>query len=153
MYINSFPLLFLFFFFSFIGAWHHRPPHQASRYRWKPHQDPRSRCPVCSPCSCPFRHEDWPYRYVLISCFCFVTLSIFHFFRHRISFRVGVCVCFVSCSIAYDRFWSAFILFFFHSRILTHFLFLSYLPAFTEDVTPIPTDSTRRKGGRRGRRL
>jgi ribosomal protein S11 len=23
----------------------------------------------------------------------------------------------------------------------------------TEDVTPIPTDSTRRKGGRRGRRL
>ena len=25
--------------------------------------------------------------------------------------------------------------------------------SFTEDVTPIPTDSTRRKGGRRGRRL
>lgn len=24
---------------------------------------------------------------------------------------------------------------------------------FSEDVTPIPTDSTRRKGGRRGRRL
>jgi len=24
---------------------------------------------------------------------------------------------------------------------------------FTEDVTPIPSDSTRRKGGRRGRRL
>lgn len=24
---------------------------------------------------------------------------------------------------------------------------------FAEDVTPIPTDSTRRKGGRRGRRL
>ena len=31
---------------------------------------------------------------------------------------------------------------------------LSYLPfAFVEDVTPVPTDSTRRKGGRRGRRL
>lgn len=26
-------------------------------------------------------------------------------------------------------------------------------PFFAEDVTPIPTDSTRRKGGRRGRRL
>lgn len=29
----------------------------------------------------------------------------------------------------------------------------SFLNAFAEDVTPIPTDSTRRKGGRRGRRL
>lgn len=28
---------------------------------------------------------------------------------------------------------------------------LDFLPA--EDVTPIPSDSTRRKGGRRGRRL
>lgn len=28
---------------------------------------------------------------------------------------------------------------------------LDFLP--TEDVTPIPSDSTRRKGGRRGRRL
>lgn len=27
------------------------------------------------------------------------------------------------------------------------------LPPAAEDVTPIPTDSTRRKGGRRGRRL
>lgn len=28
-----------------------------------------------------------------------------------------------------------------------------FLVVSTEDVTPIPTDSTRRKGGRRGRRL
>jgi len=40
---------------------------------------------------------------------------------------------------------------------LTYFAsFLSILTCsliFSEDVTPIPTDSTRRKGGRRGRRL
>ena len=26
------------------------------------HKNPRPRRPVCSPCSCPFRNEDWPYR-------------------------------------------------------------------------------------------
>uniref|UniRef100_A0A2C9JFX3 40S ribosomal protein S14 n=1 Tax=Biomphalaria glabrata TaxID=6526 RepID=A0A2C9JFX3_BIOGL len=31
------------------------------------------------------------------------------------------------------------------------YMFFFYL--FTEDVTPIPSDCTRRKGGRRGRRL
>lgn len=31
--------------------------------------------------------------------------------------------------------------------------FFFFFPVLTEDVTPIPTDSTRRKGGRRGRRL
>jgi hypothetical protein len=31
--------------------------------------------------------------------------------------------------------------------------FLICLLILIEDVTPIPTDSTRRKGGRRGRRL
>ena len=29
----------------------------------------------------------------------------------------------------------------------------SFVSSFAEDVTPIPSDSTRRKGGRRGRRL
>lgn len=29
----------------------------------------------------------------------------------------------------------------------------SVVCVYAEDVTPIPTDSTRRKGGRRGRRL
>lgn len=32
-------------------------------------------------------------------------------------------------------------------------LLLAHVLRTTEDVTPIPTDSTRRKGGRRGRRL
>ena len=36
----------------------------------------------------------------------------------------------------------------FFNYSLTLFLFVS-----AEDVTPVPTDSTRRKGGRRGRRL
>jgi hypothetical protein len=35
-----------------------------------------------------------------------------------------------------------------------HFYFILLMSClFSEDVTPIPTDSTRRKGGRRGRRL
>jgi small subunit ribosomal protein S14e len=33
------------------------------------------------------------------------------------------------------------------------FLLLDYLRCLSPTVTPIPTDSTRRKGGRRGRRL
>lgn len=37
--------------------------------------------------------------------------------------------------------------------LVTIISFLTNLFAGAEDVTPIPTDSTRRKGGRRGRRL
>jgi len=38
-------------------------------------------------------------------------------------------------------------------RIGTEFVFKPSLTCCKEDVTPIPTDGTRRKGGRRGRRL
>ena len=43
-------------------------------------------------------------------------------------------------------------MFLFLPRKLINFLII-FLYFFAEDVTPIPTDSTRRKGGRRGRRL
>ena len=49
-----------------------------------------------------------------------------------------------------NKLFSAFL---FYSFTLSFISFSLSYALFLEDVTPIPTDSTRREGGRRGRRL
>jgi hypothetical protein len=44
------------------GTRYLRPPRQDPSNWWKRHQDPRSRCSVCSPRSCSCRYAYWSYR-------------------------------------------------------------------------------------------
>lgn len=111
---------------------------------WSPlpqDEDPWSWSSVCSQSSGSFRHENWTHRWVVS--YSINRLSVYQLYytwQHHTEYQIWrwhdsyVCSD-VKCSSC--NLWA-----------------MSFFPLFgSEDVTPIPSDSTRRKGGRRGRRL